>query len=315
MSSYRWFGPVTPDTLDLVCRAIVAAMAEEVRRQISKGINSIAKTGYDGRRGSDVTTSADLAAQAMLVRLHRLHLPHLGLIGEEDGLQAECDLTATDGADIRIICDPLDGTRTLVEKVNEGEAPVAGDLAVMLAVTVDGKPVAAYILDVVGGTWCMLPPGGWTVAYLVNGARPVTDVRELPRAASLAEGMALLRGRIDLYSPLTRRLIQQPEQGGAFGATTWSNQSIGLNTVRLLTGEFTAMVRSAGGFFTPWDDMPLFAMYQPADIVVLKVAGDKLEELTPAPIGKPVRRNFDALYIPRRYLPELRELVEVRTLS
>jgi fructose-1,6-bisphosphatase/inositol monophosphatase family enzyme len=308
------YGPMTAAVLDLVCRTIVSQMAYEAQRQIDDGIEVVRKPGYDGTIDGDITTNADLIAQSVFTQMYGSLLPCFGVIGEEDGLRIPCDISLTDGRNIWLTVDPLDGTSTLAGIIRDGGQPRPGDLAVMLAVVVEGTPVAAYILDIMSGAWYTLTPGARGVALTIPKQPLVPDVTKLSYAVSLAQGTVLLRGKTDRYSPQLKRLIAAPENGGAFGGTNWTSRSIGLSVMRLLTGEVAAMVRGAGSFFTPWDDAPLVAMCRAADVATFRVMGDGLQECVVGPLDRVTPRDYELLYVPRRYLRELRGFVEVRTL-
>lgn len=101
----------------------------------------------------------------------------------------------------------------------------------------------------------------------------------------------------------------------AFGRIVPGMSSIGLSAVRVLNGDFAAMLRTAGGFTTPWDDAPIMAMCAQGDLVPLRVDADhnRLARIRRMSLMKVTSRGYDVLYVGRRHLAELAGHVAIGT--
>lgn len=197
----------------------------------------------------------------------------------------------------------------MIEAIEAGRMLVPGETSSMLGVLVDGRPVGSYICGVASlATYTRAPYGTKVLRVTSDGVE--IDMGKLPKPRSLRVGTLLQHGRRQVTNPLTSRLM-----GVAFGQVLREASSIGLSTMRVFNGELVAMLRVAGGFFTPWDDTPTFATCGQGDVAVLRVGSDHLVEIRAGTLEHITPQDFDVLYVPRRYLPELRRQVPVVTLS
>jgi fructose-1,6-bisphosphatase/inositol monophosphatase family enzyme len=304
--TFTHIGKYTLAEFDGLCRQIVREMAQGILRDFDSA-EVMSKTGYDGVKDSDVVTTADLNAQQRLVAFAQAMLPpELGLIGEEGDLRRP---STFDGYTVILTADPLDGTRTFVEAKKTGRSLHPGQVSVMLGLLVQGTAVAGYICDVASLTTYYRAPFGETVWQVdSNGAK--IDIATLPRLDSLASGYLLWHGTRPAKSPLTQRLVDS----AIFGQVKRDMSSIGLSVMRTFDGRCIGMLRSAGGYITPWDDAPIQALCNQGDVVVLKLNHDYAKMTTLDPFDQTTPRDFDILYIPRWFLPELQEHVSVLSL-
>jgi len=299
-SQLTHIGAHTLVEFDKLCRQLVREMAEKIRKEASTA-QVIRKTGYDGVEKGDVVTTADLAAQDHFMTFAEEHFsPMLGLIGEENGLRRPSRFA---GPRIVLTADPLDGTKTFANAVRAGYLPKAGQVSAMLGLIVNGEPIAGYICDVSTLTTYLRPPYG-TKVLQVSKRGNMTDTATLPRADSLAAGTLLWHGKRPVHDPLAKRLIDS-----ASGKVVRFSDSIGLAAVRVFTGEFVGLLRSGGGFTTPWDDTPVQAMCRQGDVVVLRFNQTRLQEVRLGPLDRPAPQGqpFDLLYVRRSLLSELEE--------
>jgi fructose-1,6-bisphosphatase/inositol monophosphatase family enzyme len=285
---------------DRHCRRIVLRMAQGIRRDAALA-KVKTKTSYAGVAGADVVTTADTNAQARFVRLAGDWLPAgVGWRGEENGLSKPSTLPRR----VVITVDPADGTRKLIAVTQSGRLPQRGEVSSMLAVLVDGEPVGSYICDVGDLTQYVLMPYSSQVLRLNEQGREVPmQQRSVPTA--LGRSVLLRHGRRDVANPLSRRLA------GLFGEVQRDSQSIGLSVTSVLTGDFAATLRVAGGYTTPWDDAPISAMCRQGAVVSLRVGDGELRQIDVGPLDRLTERDFDMLYVGRQYLDELRHAVRV----
>ena len=207
-----------------------------------------------------------------------------------------------------LTADPLDGTKTFASIVQTGGMPRAGQVSAMLGLLVNGEPVAGYICDVSTLTTYLRQPYAARVLQ-VSSYGKVVDTATLPRASSLAAGTLLWHGKRPVHDSLAKRLVDS-----AFGQVVRFRDSIGLAAVRVFTGEFVGLMRSGGGFTTPWDDTPVQAMCRQGDVVVLKFSQGHLHEVRLGPLDQPTPQPqpFDLLYVHRSFLSELEEIAQTR---
>lgn len=301
--SIGYVGQLSMVDFDARCRRIVAAMAGEVARSMPDAIVG-SKPDYSGRKDADVFTTADLNAQTMCVQMVDRLLPRgIGLIGEEAGLRRPSTLP---GRSVVITVDPGDGTRRIIEAIKARRSLVPGEVSSMLGVQIDGVPIGSYICDVASRVTYVKAPYGDTVSQVTSDGVQI-DMSSLPRAKTLRSGILMHHGRREVpASPLAHRMLSlcgfavQRELG-----------SVGLSVMRVLSGEFTAMLRIAGGYITPWDDTPILAACKQSGVVPLVVFEDHFEQLGPVALNRAVDNPRDILYISVKYLSELHGIAPV----
>ena len=298
-------GPMSGRQFDQTCRRIVFSMAQGIRADVARA-EVRTKQSYAGVSGADVVTTADLNAQERFVTLASQVFPSgVGWIGEENGLRK-----ASTFRDCKVILtiDPADGTRSLVTAIKEGRLPRPGEVSVMLGVLVNGEPVGSYICDVGSLVTYALPPyASRPIRLGANGAK--ISMRTVKAAESLRSGTLLRHGHRPITNPLTQHLV-----GSAFGAVQQGNDSIGLSVMRILTGEFVAMLRVAGGYTTPWDDVPIEAILG-GQVLALRVNADNFQEVRLDILDQVARRGFDVLYVERRHLRRLERFGRVNLVA
>lgn len=294
-------GSMPWSVFDAHCRSIVQQMARGIRRDAT-GAKVATKASYAGVADADVVTTADTNAQKLFVHLAVKHLPEgVGWRGEEGGLKKPSTFRR---GKVVVTVDPADGTRKLIEVMNERRLPRAGEVSAMLGVLVDGQPIASYICDVGDLNTYVRPPYGSRILRL--GPRGGAVRMQRPQVPSaLGKSVLLRHGVRDIHNRLTQRLT------GVFGEVRRGGSSIGLTVTSVLTGEFAAALRIGGGFTTPWDDAPLSAMCRQGDVVSLQVDSGELRQVDVGPLDRLTKRDFDMLYVGRRYLDELRQHVRV----
>lgn len=291
---------------DMYCRRIVYSMAQGIRRDAATATIRT-KTSYAGVAGADIVTTADLNAQALFVNMATRLLPGgVGWIGEEEGLRKPSDLA---GCSVVMTVDPADGTLSLSAAIQAGRLPLPGEVSAMLGVLVDGVPVASYICDV-GNlvTYVRMPFASRVMRLGANGAR--LRMRPEPVAKPLRSGTLLRHGTRSIINPLTRRLVES-----GFRTVQRGSDSIGLSLMRVFTGEFAALLRVAGGYTTPWDDVPIEAMCRTGQVVAFRVNANGFQQIHLEVLDQVIQRAFDVVYVARGHLAGLKRFGRVTLLD
>jgi len=189
-------------------------------------------------------TIADREAEKLLRQRIEERFPDHGILGEEFGW-------TRDGADIRWIVDPIDGTKSFVHGV-----PLYG---VLIGIEIEGEPVVGV---------AHFPALGETVvAGRGLGARfngqpcAVTATSELQRAVLLTtDAAAVARGPIsDGWRALSNRVAYSRTWGDAYGH------------MLVATGRADIMVDPE---LSPWDAAPLLPIVTEAGGRFTTVGGD-----------------------------------------
>lgn len=234
---------------DLNSHAIAIIMKELMQRALRAIVaqrNSFVAEAKVGKTGKmdDVLTSADLAAQEVIVRSLMECFPTFGIVAEEDGLRKP---STHPKFDIFFTIDPLDGTKAFVRKQAHG-------VGSMISLVVNGEVIAAYVADV--NTWDLY--GFRPDSTQVHRHRGLDHHELLTFDASvpMSEKYALLRDPLHEYSPLMQRFIGQ---SGIVKSHNNDGGSIGIGFARLWIGEVGIMVLKPG-LQTPWDLAPILGI-------------------------------------------------------
>lgn len=289
-----------------IANGMIRAAAESGRYQITR------KDAYDGTPKGDFKLDIDDNIQAEATALMRQLLPKgIGILGEEDELRQPSTLS---GPAIVITIDPIDGTRVLELALSERRMPYPREVSVMLGVQVDGVAIAAFICDVATFEIHSRYPYATSITRALGSHGEAKDVGTLPRPNSLCEGTLLWHGNRPVLSSMTENLITA---FGRDGQILRPQSSIGLCATQVLSSSaVTALIRSADGHTTPWDDTPIRAFGDadcPTGLVILKATEDAFFE-TEIPWDIKARHVDDLIYVRRDRLDDLRRLGPVRLL-
>jgi fructose-1,6-bisphosphatase/inositol monophosphatase family enzyme len=270
------FGPATAS---LVKRSMFEAVRRgiQVIRRERLAFESRTK-GLRDDGGADFVTTADLAAQAAMVKVLREDFPHFGIVGEEEGLAHPSEHPD----DLWFTVDPLDGTSAFRRRQSAGFGP-------MVSLVRGTDVIAAFVGDAMTEEIFGCKPDSLNVwrssrdagaERLVGGANP-----------RLAGQYVLLRDNPWDYTPAAQALCTRPRASALFGGMETANGSIGLSFARLWKGEVGAHLLRPGRQ-TPWDVLPVLCISERLGFVHLRITPDALLPFR-VPVQKDVYRLDD----------------------
>ncbi len=225
---------------EAVRRAIVAIRAQRFSFETRQ------KESSEDR--PDFVTTADQAAQRVLVSLLRAWFPEYGIVAEEDHLRVPCTHPSHD---IWFTVDPLDGTRAFMRRQSHG-------IGTMVSLVCDGEVIGACIGDVMTSEVYAARPDeagvhrvsefGIAERLEVDGTRPLALQGVLigdhgrPRSPHIVAMVASM-------TPL-------------FGGIETASGSIGIGIARLWKSEVGAAVFGPFVRGSPWDLYPIIGISQ-----------------------------------------------------
>jgi len=232
---------------EIVRRALVAIRNQQRTFEVTK------KDGYEGGSMDDVFTTADIAAQAIYLRVLHECFPDYGIVAEEGSL----NIQGSNGCTSYFTIDPIDGTRAFIRGQTHG-------VSTMIALVEDGVVTCAFIGDL--------------NAEVVYGFRPdsnnVHKISRLDVTEALAyraplvksEAYALLRNPLRAYSGNSRRLM---EDQTIFEGYYIGGGSIGVLVSRIWGREVQAIFLPPS-WETPWDSSPVIGISQKLGYIFMK---------------------------------------------
>ncbi len=241
----RDFGALNPNSVgtlmkEAVRRAIVAIRAQRF------SFETRSKDTLDARGKEDFVTTADQAAQRVLVALLRAWFPDYGIVAEEDHLRVPCTHPTHD---IWFTVDPLDGTRAFMRRQSHG-------IGTMVSLVCDGEVIGACVGDVMTSE--------------VYAARP-----DDPTVHRVSEFGIAERLHVDVDRPLAFQGVLVGDHGrprsphlvamvvGAsplFVGIETASGSIGIGIARLWKGEVGGAVFGPFACGSPWDLYPIIGI-------------------------------------------------------
>jgi fructose-1,6-bisphosphatase/inositol monophosphatase family enzyme len=241
----RDFGALNPNSVGTLMKEAVRRAIVAIRAQRFSFETRSKETSEDR---PDFVTTADQAAQRVLVSLLRAWFPDYGIVAEEDHLRVPC--THPDH-DIWFTVDPLDGTRAFMRRQSHG-------IGTMVSLVCDGEVIGACIGDVMTSEVYAARPDEAAVHRVsefgiaerleVDGARPLALQGVLigdhgrPRSPHLVAMVASM-------TPL-------------FGGIETASGSIGIGIARLWKSEVGAAVFGPFVRGSPWDLYPIIGISQ-----------------------------------------------------
>jgi fructose-1,6-bisphosphatase/inositol monophosphatase family enzyme len=305
-------GPMSPAALDFVMCCVcdqmrVTALGVIEQYEAGKLDLSVERvTGYDGTPAAEVRTRADTEAQKVACVMLDKFLPGWGRVGEENLLQVACTLSLPANAVVDVTIDPLDGTEWLTKVLAARSGLPRENVYTMLAVRVNGVPVAAYMMSLFNGVLYRVGPGENVIR--MSGDAGWQDEVIPPRLPPSLTAGTLGYHRSAEFHPVLRWLLSEVEGGNehaVFGSFDAYEGSIGGDLLRMVKGVTVAMARRPT-FYTPWDDSPLALFCKAASIRVFEIRPDGLYEVKPVvPLTDPVKMPHGLLYVHGQYVDEL----------
>lgn len=270
-----------------VLRAAMAEVIQIIRKEAATFV-ATKKAHLDGK-SEDFLTNADLAGQKHYEAIFLREFPGFGMLGEENGLNTPCTIH---GEDIRIVFDPLDGTKAFIRRQSHG-------VGTMVAVVRNGVIIAAYVGDVNTGEIYGFAPDQPTPTRVQFGVETELD----PEGTTpLEERYVMIDMAPHKFHPLIQKMVGTPEEGGLFKEFDIMKGSFGLRMARLWKGEIAAVVFD-GWICTPWDEIPPLGISKALGFVFIKVdpKTGEFEVFEPEPKKEVVTVPYDTIVVHKDY--------------
>lgn len=288
MSDATRYGPLTPHAVGTLMKEAVRRALVAIRQQRFTFEAAVKGTSPSG--SPDFVTTADHAAQRVLVRLLREWFPGYGIVAEEDQLAVPCRL---EGLDAWFTVDPLDGTKAFMRRQSHG-------IGTMLALVVEGRVVAACVGDVMTQEVYALRPEGEHV-YRVSEFG-IAEPLSIDTTRPLIDQWALLTAPPERLTPLARALVAGDRP--LFAGYEISVGSIGIAAARQWKGEVGGMLLRPTTV-TPWDFCPLLGISRALDFVFLGLDHNRVVPFEPLALPELQRFPRETLVLHRSRLGEL----------
>lgn len=236
----RDFGALNPNSVgtlmkEAVRRAIVAIRAQRFT------FEARAKDTLFG--DADFVTTADHAAQRVLVGLLRAWFPAYGIVAEEDHLRVPC---THPHHDIWFTVDPLDGTRAFMRRQSHG-------IGTMVSLVCDGEVIGACVGDVMTSEVYAARPDDPHVHRVSEFGLAERLIVDLDRP--LSQQWLLIGDNGRPRSPILVAMVADPEP--LFSGIETTSGSIGIGIARLWKGEVGGAVFGPFAVGSPWDIYPI----------------------------------------------------------
>lgn len=283
------FGPVNGHLIGFAMKEAMFRAMEKIRaRQFV-----FKTTRKEDKRGrEDFVTDADLAAQAVYLKLLHESFPTFGIVAEErekkkrkkEKEEKSLNIPCTHPThNIYFVVDPLDGTKAFIRRQSHG-------VGTMCAIVCDGKIIAAYVGDVNTQEIYGYRPGNnktWRIGEFERRARLRIDKR-----LELKNQCVLLRDDPHLFSPHIQKLVAPQKEGGRFRNLEVGGGSIGICLARLWKGEIGAVVLQPGKN-DPWDLHPILGISQRLGFIFVAIDPENGEMRPFCPLVVPTAINLE----------------------
>lgn len=210
----------------------------------------------------DFFTTADTAAQVVLLKVLCEAFPTFGIVAEESELRIP---STHPKHDVWFTIDPLDGTKAFIRGQSHG-------IGSMISLVIDGKVVAAFVGDPLTGEIYGYRPESSHVHRITDiGHRVLTIDPE----RKLANQYLLLRDNVAFHSRAIEHFAGSRRHSGLFHGIEITGGSIGISMARLWKGEVGAAVLRPGPQ-TPWDFCPILGISEKMGFVFIEVTEHSL---------------------------------------
>jgi fructose-1,6-bisphosphatase/inositol monophosphatase family enzyme len=243
-----WYGPdVNRDFGTLNPFSVGTLMKEAVRRAIvairAQRFTFEARSKENNERGPDFVTTADHAAQRVLVTLLRNWFPDYGIVAEEENLRVPCTHPRHD---LWFTVDPLDGTRAFMRRQSHG-------IGTMVSLVCDGEVIGACVGDVMTSEIYAARAEDDSVHRISEFG--IAEPLVIDPARALGEQWVLVGEHGHPRSELLIAMV-----GGAeplFSGIETTTGSIGIGIARLWKSEVGGAVFGPFRRGSPWDLYPI----------------------------------------------------------
>ena len=235
--------------------AVTAILREVAAEEVMPRFRALAEHEVRAKKGGEVVTVADVAAERQITRRLRDLLPGSQVVGEEATAEDPglLDIFAQEDGWIWII-DPIDGTSNFA-----AGRPV---FALMVALVRRGEAAAAWILD----------PVGPRLATAERGAGAWLD--DVRLSLGPPPPPAALRGTLHASTFATAEMARQIQARRARVGAVKSLRCAGWEYLRLASGEIQFSLFTK---LMPWDHVP--------GTLIFREAGGLAQTLDGAPYG------------------------------
>lgn len=230
----------------------------------------------------DITTSADLAAQEIIITYLHQHFPKAGIISEE-----KVTIACTDEVDYLFVIDPLDGTRAYARMQS-------GGFACMISFIYEGIVCGAVVGDVMSGERYVASPTE-DCARRISSSQKHDRLLSVCTEKKLSSQLCLLLKDPRSYSPLVQALTMP--KTGSFQSIGVVNGSIGLRFAKVWKGEYGAIILPAMDQ-TLWDRAPLYCISDRQGYVYFLLHPERYNEGIFEEIFEPFHPTSLVLHLP-----------------
>jgi fructose-1,6-bisphosphatase/inositol monophosphatase family enzyme len=245
------------------------------------------------RGGKSPTTPADLRAQRVYTDAFAALTPSYPVVAEEKDPNRRPTW----------VVDGIDGTTRFVDNAPFG-------YGTQCALIEDGKVPIAYVGDATTGE--IFGYHGDSGVFRINKDGQRTLISDVARPTPLREHAGMRRPTIDLYHPLSQRLLLS----GDVGEVQELVGGIGTTMAQLLTDKI-GLFALRPHHERPWDAVPAYALCEAADMVFMtpSPSGAGFEEWQPPYLDTTYLRTFDLLVMHRTRVEEFMGAVALHASS
>ena len=223
--------------------------------------------------GVSPSTPADLRAQRVYTDAFRIITPHFDVVAEEKDPRPTW------------VVDGIDGTVGFIN-----DAPFG--YGTQCALIVDGGVSIAFVGDATTGDIFGYYGNSGVFRIDKHGQRSL--ISDIERTTRLRNHTGLRRPTIDLYHPLSQRLLLS----GDIGTVEELLGGIGTTMAQLLTDKI-GLFALRPHHERPWDAVPAYALCAAADMVFMTPTVYGFEEWHPPYLATTYKREFDLLVMHR----------------
>lgn len=286
-------GTYAPHSIGLVMRECVRQALYAIRNERITFIAKAKNVSY--KTEEDLVTSADIAAQAIYVKILNEHFPDAGIIAEED-FSRKCT-HPTDNFYFTI--DPLDGTKAYGRRQSHG-------VSTMISFVHNGVVEGITIGD----------PNSMELFHSRPGTTKVSRIYDLETAVQLSIDPALclkkqyLQLRTDprKLSAHAQQFVSIDPSLKIFKDIEVIGGSIGITFSRLWKGEVGAVLLDRQQTAqTPWDSSPVMGMSQKMGFIFFEIVASGLRQVAYIPSEKNTATEHEMLIVHRSRIEDLRK--------
>lgn len=245
--------------------------------------------------GKSISTTVDIAAQREYTNVFSVKTPDIGIVAEEkDPLRS---FAVSNKSTVWLI-DGVDGTTNLVGGALFGY----GTQCALL----QGKNVPIAIVGD-ASTGDIFGYYGNSGVFRIDKYGKRSQIGRVARERRLADHSGLRRPTIDLYHPLSQKLLLSGEVGNVQELVG----GIGTTMAQLLTDQI-GLFALRPHHERPWDAVPAYALCAKADMVFMTPTknGKSFQRWHPTHLKTTYMRTVDLLVMHRSRVREFMEVVE-----